>query len=244
MLKAKDYDFDYISLSDQDDVWDEDKLQIAINYLSSEDDGMPLLYESTSRVVREDLTYDSTTQAKAKEITFYNAIIQTFSAGHTYVLNRKLLSFFNNSYDSRFVYAHDSFLNVLASLIGKVVFDQQPHVSYRQHNTNQIGNSQKGFLNWLSQKKKQLKKGDGLKYAKQITYFSKSFDDLMNEEQRKEMQLFNSSQKSFFKRVKYNHLANWSPLGLFIGTGRRLVTAVRGNAERRTFAPIGHRSFP
>ena len=51
---------DYFAFCDQDDVWDEDKLEVAINQLKEHDD-VPALYFSDARVVDSELNLLSET---------------------------------------------------------------------------------------------------------------------------------------------------------------------------------------
>ena len=44
---------DYYAFCDQDDIWDKDKLYVAISLLAKEDPSLPLLYYSNLRIVDE-----------------------------------------------------------------------------------------------------------------------------------------------------------------------------------------------
>lgn len=203
MIKSKVGVFEYISLADQDDVWDEDKLQVAIDILESERNDNPKLYQSTSRVVSKCLEFRKTTQRKRREINFYNTIIQTFAAGHTYVFNSALLKLIDDNLDYSNIYAHDSYLNNLAVLSGEIYFDNNPHVNYRQHNKNLLGNEEYGLFSWIALKIQRLRDGDNIKYAKQILYISKSLVRFQNQEQIYEIDKFFGNQKNIVKRIRY-----------------------------------------
>ena len=83
--------YDYYSLSDQDDVWLPDKIQVAVNMLNKKDNSIPQLYGSRSILVNDKLDFLSESISKKKEITLYNTLIQNFIAGHTQVMNRKMI---------------------------------------------------------------------------------------------------------------------------------------------------------
>lgn len=193
-------DYDYISLSDQDDRWDLDKLQIAIDHLRKENRDIPLLYGCRSRLVDENL------QKIPQEdthyvIDLYNSIIQNFLPGHTYVMNRALLDLTFDA-DSQKIYVHDSYILNVAVINGKLIYDEIPHADYRQHQRNQLGATSR-FDKWVTARWRRLKHGDGQKYSIQIEYIYEKFKSAMNEEQRNEIGDFLSARKNFIKRVRY-----------------------------------------
>lgn len=194
--------YDYYAFSDQDDEWDNDKLEIAVRRLQEEDGSIPLLYGSTTRVVDGDGKFIRVSQKEEKPITFYNAIIQNFMAGNTQVFNENLAKYFREKLDYQSIYVHDSFVLNTAIICGKAIFDNEPHMNYRQHENNQIG-VKEGKLNWLSNHIARLKKGEQDQYARQIYYITKKYYKRMTEEERMEMRRFFGMQKHLSTRMKY-----------------------------------------
>ncbi len=134
MLSRSKVVYDYYSLSDQDDVWKENKLKVAIGFLDLIDDSIPKLYGSASYLVDEKLNFIGVTQQKKKPLILYNTIIQNFMPGHSQVMNRQLLLKLNDV-DASQVYVHDSYITNVAVLTGIVVFDNNPYTYYRQHSS-------------------------------------------------------------------------------------------------------------
>lgn len=192
---------DYFSLSDQDDVWDEDKLSVAVDNLEKKNSDIPLLYGSASKLVDENLNFIRVTQQNKKSLTFYNSIIQNFMPGHSQVMNLKLLEILCKNSDYTKVYVHDSYILNCAILSGDVIFDNKPHTLYRQHSFNQLG-SNKGFVSWIWNRIKRIKKGDGKKYAIQIQYICDSLYEYMSKEQVEEMKKF-FFQNNIILRLRY-----------------------------------------
>ena len=56
-LIIKSPDADYYAFCDQDDVWDKDKLEIAVGFLEKEDNSKPNMYYSNLRIVDQNLRY-------------------------------------------------------------------------------------------------------------------------------------------------------------------------------------------
>ena len=130
---------DYYAFCDQDDVWDDDKLITAVNMLERENNSIPLLYFSALRVVNKNLKVKSVTHKKfiISEYPFEQALTLNPVYGCAAVFNNALREKFLEYQE--FEHSHDNNLNVLASALGKVVFDKTPHFSYRQHGNNCFG---------------------------------------------------------------------------------------------------------
>ena len=92
--------YDYYAISDQDDVWLKDKLETAIYCLEQETEkDIPLLYASTSYLVRDDLVPYGTTRKQERPFAIYNTIIQNICPGHTQVMNNQLLNMVRDNLD-------------------------------------------------------------------------------------------------------------------------------------------------
>lgn len=194
-------EYRYFSFSDQDDIWDEDKLQIGINVLREAPLDLPALYGSADRTVDADLNPIRTHYTK-KPLQFYNGIIQNYVPGHNQIMNRPLLLSVCNA-DASKMYLYDSFIVAMSLLIGKLYYDQTGHASYRQHEGNQLGSSSINFFKWLVLRFNKIMQGDLKQIGKQIEYFYVFSQDMMSDEQKKELSSFLNSQTSFYKRSKY-----------------------------------------
>ena len=195
-------EYEYFSLSDQDDVWDLDKLRIAVELLDAIDPQIPTLYGSSTRPVNQDLEPIEYKKKGFKPFDFYNTIIQIKIPGHTHVMNRSLLNIVYNADPSR-IYGHDAFIVNAANICGKLIFDDGAHVSYRQHSGNQLGSSKNGRIKWIENRIGRVKKGGGIQYARQIEYIVSCFGEHLTNEQRKEINSFLESRQSVWKRIKY-----------------------------------------
>ena len=136
-LINKAVDADYYALSDQDDVWDGDKLLIAIEALSSIEDNYAL-YCSNTRLVDGNLNFIKNEDDNPL-ISLESSMIKNFCTGCTVVFNKKLIKLLQNN-TPRNVVAHDWWINVVTlALDGKVIYDTNPHICYRQHGSNVSG---------------------------------------------------------------------------------------------------------
>lgn len=128
----------YYAFCDQDDVWDKDKLWVAIKKMKNFPEEKPALYYSSQRLVDKDLNLISnhTINIKRSNITNY---FRTNIAGCTSVFNKTLLDTIN-LYTPKYAIMHDTWIfKVCVCLGGNVYKDKNAHISYRQHNNNVIG---------------------------------------------------------------------------------------------------------
>ena len=130
---------DYYALSDQDDVWDKDKLITAINMLGDIDDGTPALYCSSTRLVdaNQEIIKEKSTISCRDYKLLEGEIIP--SAGCTMVMNKKLKKELSQ-YEPTTFPMHDFWIILLCIVLnGIIIYDANPHISYRQHANNTVG---------------------------------------------------------------------------------------------------------
>lgn len=136
MMKAKEYDTDFFAFCDQDDVWDLDKLSIAVDNIKKFD--VPALYYSGQRLVDENLNFIENHCLNEHRSLKTRFVLSDF-AGCTGVFNRKLL-YEVISFKPSYMLMHDTWiLRVCLALGGNVVVDPEPRLAYRQHGNNTVG---------------------------------------------------------------------------------------------------------
>ena len=166
------YGYDYYALCDQDDVWMEDKLQSALDFLEKEDPGTPLLYACPSVMTDADLHPIGETRRKEREITIRNTQVQNICPGHNQVLNQTLLELVRGPWETSEMYVYDLWIANTAALYGKILFDDSPHTFYRQHGTNELGSSGSRIGKLLKAGKRAFA-GEGEKNRRQMAYFAR-----------------------------------------------------------------------
>ena len=130
-------DYKYFFLSDQDDLWDSEKLRIEIQELTVE---KPLLVYSDLMLMSEDGIISNSRMSDIHDINlknmndiFYN---QIFIWGNTIGINRELLKLINIPNDISNNLSHDHYLAFYASAFGKIIYINQPLTFYRRHKDN------------------------------------------------------------------------------------------------------------
>ena len=145
---------DYYAFSDQDDVWDKDKLSIAANTLSGYDQSKPQLYISNLRVVDQDLNFIRNSHSTPKDETnLYSVLTEHLAVGCTMVFNKVLLKMCVSNLPKGEI-MHDTWFEFVARFFGEVHYDFTPHISYRQHGNNVIGTSTNKYAVWKNRIKR------------------------------------------------------------------------------------------
>lgn len=161
LMQHADETADYYAFSDQDDVWLPEKIRRAVELLDKQDQSRPLLYSSKTTLVDAELK-EIPMKIKASKIVpdFGNALVENVCTGCTEVFNKRLLNLINQNTPECTI-MHDWWLYLSASAFGKVVYDSDSFILYRQHGNNQMG-VQSSLKNlWKSR----LVRVDRLKYS-------------------------------------------------------------------------------
>ena len=131
---------DYFAYSDQDDIWESNKLSRAVNFLASIPHDKPALYCSRTEYVDQSNVSLGLSMPYQKPASFNNALVQNIASGNTMIFNqaaRRLLVQAGPCVD---IELHDWWTYLLITGAGgKVFFDQVPSVRYRQHSQNLWG---------------------------------------------------------------------------------------------------------
>ena len=131
--------FDYIALSDQDDIWDPYKLCFALQVLNSScydcySSNLLAFFPDGSEVMIE----------KSDAQTPVDYLYQSASAGCTYVLSNRFVSALKIFFEAQpicfFINSHDWLFYAFARFSKfKWVFDNRSFIKYRQHDCNVAG---------------------------------------------------------------------------------------------------------
>lgn len=131
---------DYYAYSDQDDIWKNDKLALALRWLSTVPSDTPALYCSRTELVDATGKHIGYSRSFVRTPSFRNALTQNLGGGNTMVFNHAARKLLVHAGADVGVIAHDwwTYL-VVTGCGGQVFFDQTPTLRYRQHDRNLIG---------------------------------------------------------------------------------------------------------
>ena len=162
---------DFYAFSDQDDIWETNKLSEGLNELLKFDSNVPSLFGSRTIIIDKHNDQKGFSPLVKRKLAFVNAVVQSFAGGNTMMFNqsaRKLLMIHGSDIDIKM---HDWWLYLLVSgAEGKVIYSKIPLVRYRQHPSNIIGENNSfnakfnrirqifdgSFKSWMKRNNKQL----------------------------------------------------------------------------------------
>ncbi|WP_336951849.1 glycosyltransferase family 2 protein [Sphingobium aromaticivastans] len=147
LLRTAPEEVDYYAFCDQDDVWLPNKLARAIEVLSGAEG--PALYCSNVICVAEDLRVLGMPPAH-RDHRFQHLLFENIATGCTVVLNPAARALINSRLPSRDVVMHDWWCALIVAALGRVHYDPEPSLLYRQHGGNLVGMD----ANWVAQKAK------------------------------------------------------------------------------------------
>jgi len=135
-----DIQADFYAFSDQDDIWEEDKLRRAVEWLRTVPQDVPAVYCSRTRLVDEKNCELGLSPLFTRPPSFANALIQNIGGGNTMVFNHAARRLLCEAGQNIEVVSHDSWLYmVVTGCGGKVKYDAYPSLRYRQHGSNLVG---------------------------------------------------------------------------------------------------------
>ncbi len=143
---------DYYAWSDQDDIWDLDKLIVGIEMIEKYDQALPVLYCCSHRLIDEignvlQGKMNLPTSVELKECFFISD-----SQGSTQIFNKALYRYVSGkspNFDNIKI-LHDAWIHKTCIAIGGVVvYDSNEHLSYRVHSNNVVATYKyKGKQKW------------------------------------------------------------------------------------------------
>lgn len=130
---------DYYAFCDQDDVWNPDKLYMAISKLEKfKEKDCSVLYCSNYQLVDEQLNNLSDNN-HVSTTTFNAALVSSCATGCTIVFNYELLKILKKFNPTNIVMHDDWAHKVCLSVGGIVIYDSNKMLKYRQHDNNVDG---------------------------------------------------------------------------------------------------------
>lgn len=148
-LLCANIEADYYAFADQDDIWMEDKLICAVRMLETQEG--PALYGSNQMIANENGESVGVRYKQKPPCDFVNSIVSCRISGCTMVMNRKLrvemskkINFPSRKYLQ--IRIHDSWTLAFANAFGVFIYDETPHILYRQHGDNVVGVKHETFI--------------------------------------------------------------------------------------------------
>lgn len=125
----------YYAFSDQDDIWDNQKLKAAVDMINKEKKDIPVMYYSDLNVVDKDGSFIRKANTWEGSIDKYKISVFIGIRGCTMVYNYHLQTLLLQ-YSPEKISGHDTYIALLAFWAGHVVYDSNAYIDYRQTGEN------------------------------------------------------------------------------------------------------------
>lgn len=196
---------EYYSFADQDDIWMDDKLAVAVHMIQSTDDGGLVLYSSNQTIYTDGIVKGRRYEKPQRTDLISHLSINTIS-GCTFVFNKRLALTIANAErpDSRIIKyrIHDSWIMLIATACGHVIYDEQSHIYYRIHANNAVGLKKIGIKERINRIDRLINKRESsnqrLLTARELL---RLFENNITMENKKKLRLFAEYQLNWENKV-------------------------------------------
>ncbi|MDX2346887.1 MAG: glycosyltransferase family 2 protein [Legionella sp.] len=224
LIEQADKTSDYYAFCDQDDVWDPNKIERAVNWFATINPHTAALYCTRTLLVDEQLNPLGHSPLFKKTPHFLNALVQNVGGGNTMVFNQAACKLICQTGKHHDLFAHDWWAYLLISGAGGPVFyDPTPSLRYRQHQGNLIGNN----LSWRARygRIRMLFQGNLKAWITQNNKNLLAVSHLLTPEHRQQLETFELSRhRGLFRRVfsilrlGIHRQTKLTQIGLLVGT--------------------------
>lgn len=193
--------YDFYAFCDQDDYWEPEKLFEAISMIQKEVNDGPVLYCSNLKVVDENLRFCRMNRTKKISLDnkFY-AFTEFPAVGCTEVFNHNAAMLIRRNVSPNCL-MHDSWVFTTCQFFGKVIYDNNAYICYRQHGNNVIG-ARESKIEILKDKIMRLFDRSLQPRLQNTKAFYNQFFDDINEEDRKEIKKIIDYKSGLMNRLK------------------------------------------
>ena len=187
---------DYYSFVDQDDIWESDKIERAVNALDKTEQDKPALYFCNFDFYDEEMNFSSHRNKLKIELTFINSLVNFIAYGFTCVINEKMRQLFiQMPMDVQFY--HDYLFLILATSFGNVIYeDDYVGAKYRRHGKN-VSVTNENALKLLLWRIKNFLLNDEFKYKEKWSKFSEIYAEKLDDKKKETLSWFTKPRYSF-----------------------------------------------
>lgn len=191
---------DYYAYCDQDDIWIENKIELAVNLLNQADNSKPNMAFGNSDYYDENMNLISVGE-KGKSFSFQNSLYECVSQGMTMTINELAKQIIIDNMPEKCLF-HDWWTYMICSGMGEILYSDETVVKYRRFAKNATAEGQstlKVFL-WRIEK---LISDSGMKDIRiQQLEYKKMFYSKLDNKNQKILDIFVQEKYNFLKALR------------------------------------------
>ena len=188
-LTDLDIDADYFFFSDQDDVWYPDKVARAVARLECEDPDRILAYFASYNVCDEQLHFLEQSPDVRTGFCLRNTMFEVCGLEFTMAVNLRALLFLRDNKPVE-ASARGTWMCMLFSAFGKIVYDNTPCASYRRHGSAVTAIRMSGLRFWIWRIRNFFGNGQFKEYRVILRDFYRVTGDRLSQKDRRMLSLF------------------------------------------------------
>lgn len=201
LIMNVDDKYDYYLFADQDDFWYDNKIQKSIELLSED---VPSISYSNPEVVDSKLNYLG--RKVYKRIPCNDIYSITWGCniiGCTMCFNNRLLKIIKSKGMPDKIIMHDAYVSRVCVLVGgKIVYDDNSYMKYRQHGNNVLGMKLSIKAKILEKINDIFKKSD-VTVDEQILEILRLYENIISEENKIYLKKVSNYRKNIFLRIAF-----------------------------------------
>lgn len=191
---------DYYAYCDQDDVWMENKIELAVNALNEADNTKPNMVFGNSDYYDENMKLISEGE-KHRTFSFKNSLYECVAQGMTMTINQAAKELIRDNIPEKCLF-HDWWTYMICSGMGQVLYNDETVVKYRRFQKNATAEGQSALKVFLWRIEK-LFTDKGMQDIKiQQLEYKKMFYNKLPDENKKILDIFVQEKYNFFKAIR------------------------------------------
>lgn len=208
LVKLASIDYDYYFFSDQDDYWNEKKIEKAIEKMKNTHKTKKIGYCSNLKLVDKNLNFMKIKYTKELIPSLKNCFIENIVTGCTYGANKSLFIEIKKDIENIEKYSekipmHDYHFYFLTVLYGDLIYDENSYISYRQHGNNVIG-MEKNKVKFIMQRiKRVLKRKNNDKRIEYLKFIKENYLEKLPTSEKEFLINLLENYNCKFKRLKF-----------------------------------------
>ncbi|NJP39849.1 glycosyltransferase [Oscillospiraceae bacterium HV4-5-C5C] len=197
-------DADYYCYADQDDIWNRDKVERAVNMMEKYERSNPSLYFADYIICDSQLNPIRRSWTVPKPITFYNSLFQCYAYGFTVMFNQAQRKLLISSMDKVKHPQKDYWNQMIAIGMGRIIHDNYICANWRRHGETTSPSTVKKLSFMIWRYKHFLLEDKFKDYHDMLDDFYKIFYNDLSVENRLVAELF-ASKKHRLMKVFFPH---------------------------------------